>query len=115
MGVGPVTSFDQTTMWLIIIAVSVVTYALRVSFLFGIEYLGEFPQPLERLLVFFPIGVLSALIAPDLLLVDGTVAIGLGNLRLIAGTIALVVAWYSESILITVGVGMAMLYLLTAL
>lgn len=103
---------NQTTVWVVVVGVGVVTYLLRASFIFGIDYLGEFPPAIERLLPFFPIAILSALIAPNLLLVDGTVAVGLNNPRLVAGVVAFGVAWYTEDILATVGIGMLTLWAL---
>jgi hypothetical protein len=43
-----------------------------------------------RLLPFVPVAALTALTAPDLLLVNGGVELGLGNSRLWAGLVAIV-------------------------
>ena len=109
------TPFSTTAIWTVIVVVSLVTYGLRASFLFGIDYVEEFPPTVDRLVRFFPIAVLSALVAPSLLVVDGAVAVGPGNARLVAGLVAFGVAWYTESILATVGVGMVVLWALLAL
>ena len=107
------TDLAAAAIWTAIIAVSVVTYGLRASFLLGIDYIEAFPPTVNRLLTYFPIAVLSALVVPSLLVVDGGVAIGPGNARLLAGLVAVGVAWYTESILATVGVGMVVLWALT--
>lgn len=104
------TRLDSTTVWLVVAGVSVLTYALRASFLLSIEYVNGLPPTLERVLPFVPTAVLAGLIAPDLLVVDGALAIAIGNERLIAGAIAVGVAWYTENMLATVGVGMAALW-----
>lgn len=109
------TTMGQTTVWVVVVGVGVVTYLLRASFIFGIDYLGEFPPAIERLLPFFPIAILSALIAPNLLLVDGTITLGATNPRLVAGIVAFGVAWYTDSILATVGIGMLTLWTLLRL
>lgn len=108
------TPFTTTTIWTVIVAVSLLTYGLRASFLLGIDYLGEFPPAVDRLITFFPIAILSALVVPSLLFVDGSLAVGFENARLVAGLVAFGVAWYVESILATVGVGMAVFWVLIA-
>lgn len=105
-------SLADTTIWLVIAGVSVGTYALRGSFLLGIERIGDLPESVTRLLPFVPTAVLAALIAPRLLLADGSLAVSLGNERLLAGLVAVPVAWYTEDMLATVGVGMGALYVL---
>jgi branched-subunit amino acid transport protein len=90
--------------------VSVVTYLLRSVFLVGIEYVETVPTTVERLLEFFPIAVLSALIAPNLLVIEGSLSIA--NPRLAAGLVAFGVAWYTDNLFATVGVGMAVFWAL---
>lgn len=106
------TEFSQSTIWTVIVAVSVVTYVLRAFFLVGIGYFGSFPPTVERLLEFFPVAILSALIAPSLLVVDGSLTLAPSNPRLLAGLAAFGVAWYTENLLATVGTGMALLWVL---
>lgn len=108
------TAVTESTIWAVVVAVSLVTYGLRASFLFGIDYFEAFPPTVDRLLSFFPIGILSALVVPGLLFVDGTLVLAPGNARLVAGLVAFVVAWYTESLLATVGVGMGALWVLLA-
>lgn len=106
------TAGEVPNVWLIVVGVSLVTFALRASFLLGIDRLGGLPPTLERITPFVPPVVLAALVAPNLLLSGGTLAVGLGNERLIAGLLAFGVARYTENLLATVGVGMATLWLL---
>lgn len=98
--------------WLVIAGVSLVTFGLRSSFLLGIDHVGDLPPALERVTSFVPPVVLAALVAPNLFLSGGAVALGPGNERLVAGVVAFGVAWYTEDVLVTVGVGMAVLWLL---
>lgn len=109
------TTVSSTAIWTVVVAVSLVTYALRASFIFGIDYFEAFPPTVDRLLSFFPIGVLSALVVPGLLFVDGTLVLGPGNARLLAGLVAFGVAWLTDSLLATVGAGMVALWVLLAL
>lgn len=109
------TALTGAAIWTVIVVVSLLTYGLRASFIFGIDYFEAFPPAVDRLLAFFPIGILSALIVPGLLFVDGAVVLGPSNARLLAGLVAFGVAWYTESLLATVGTGMVALWVLLAL
>lgn len=104
------TDLSTSAVWLVIIGAGVVTYLLRVSFLLGIDYFQGFPPAIERVLPFFPIAILSALIAPNLLVVDGTLTVGTNNPHLIAGIAGLLAAWYTDNMLATVSVGMLTLW-----
>lgn len=103
-------ALDSTTVWVVVAGVAVVTYLLRASFLLGIDRLGELPPALERVLPFVPTAVLAALVAPNLFVPEGAIAIGPGNGRLVAGTVAFVVASRTGNMLATVGVGMGVLW-----
>jgi len=59
-----------------------------------------------------PAAVLSAIIAPELLMPGGTFNLSLGNERLLAGLVAVLVAWRTRNVLLTVGVGMGVLWVL---
>jgi len=102
-----VTAADATVAAAIALA-GLGTYALRASFLFLFEYLGTVPAHVETALGMVPAAVLSALVAPAVLAPDGAVAVA-GNGRLLAGTAAALVAWYTENILATIVVGLAVL------
>lgn len=106
------TALSTSMVWIVIVGAATVTYLLRVSFLLGIDYFEGFPPAVERVLPFFPIAILSGLVAPNLLVVDDTLSIGLNNPHLIAGVAALVAAWYAENMLVTVSVGMLTLWAL---
>lgn len=91
--------------WTAIVLAGAGTYAIRASFLFLFDRLGDIPPRLEMALGMVPAAVLSALVLPGLLTLDGQVAV-LDNERLVAGMLAGVVAWYTESILATIVVGL---------
>ncbi|MEF8840298.1 MAG: AzlD domain-containing protein [Haloarculaceae archaeon] len=106
------TTGQVANVWLLIVGVSLVTFGLRASFLLGIEGIDGLPPTLERVMPFVPTAVLAALVAPNVFLGGGAVAVGPGNARLVAGLLAFGVAWYTENMLATVGTGMAVLWLL---
>jgi len=98
----------DTVVWAAVLLAGIGTYAIRASFLFLFERLGGVPTRAETALGMVPAAVLSALVVPAVLAPDGAVRV-LGNDRLVAAAIAVVVAWYSESILATIVVGLVAL------
>jgi branched-subunit amino acid transport protein len=99
------------TIWLTMIAAGLITYAYRLSF---IQLLSrrKVPETLQRALRLVPPAVLTAIIFPELLLHDGSLNVGLHNFRLIAGIIAILVAWRTKNVVLTILVGMAALLLM---
>jgi branched chain amino acid efflux pump len=103
------------TLWLTVIAMGLVTFAIRLVPILALE---RFPIPprLRQALRFVPPAVLSAIILPELLYPQGgPFNPTLGNLRLIAGVIAIVVAWLTRNVLLTIVVGMGVLWILQAI
>lgn len=102
------------SIWLVFIFGGLLTYATRISFILLFDYI-ETPTWLRRALKFVPPAVLMALIFPELLLHKGALDISLGNLRLIAGSAAILVAWRTRNIWLTILIGMITIVLLDAL
>lgn len=100
--------------WLIMIAIGLVTYAIRLSFILLFGRL-EIPPGMRRALRFVPPAVLSAIIFPELLIRAGALDISLANARLLAGLLAVLVAWRTRNVLLTILAGMLGLYILQAL
>ena len=102
------------TVWIVIILMGAVTYGLRLSL---IALMGRFEVPplVSRGLRFVPPAVLSAIIVPELVQPTGALNLSLGNLRLVAGVLAIFVAWRTRNVLLTVGAGMAGLWLLQSI
>lgn len=100
--------------WLIIIAMGVVTFGIR---WLPIVLLGriEIPLVVQRALRFVPPAVLSAIVAPELLMPGGEFNLSPDNARLMAGLIATVVAWRTKNVLLTIAVGMIALWALGAI
>jgi branched-subunit amino acid transport protein len=98
--------------WLTIVLAGILTFLIRLSFIF---LLGRWQPPgwLGRALRFVPPAVLSAIIFPEVLMHGGELDLAVGNLRLWAALIAVLVAWRTRSVLLTIAAGMAGLYLLT--
>lgn len=98
-------------LWWTIVAVSIGTYLLRLSFIQMWQWL-RIPPLLMRALDYVPAAVLAGLVMPALLRPAGSIELSFDNLRLFAGIAALAVAWYSRSMLATLAVGMVVLWLL---
>jgi branched-subunit amino acid transport protein len=100
--------------WVTMFFAGLVTYAIRLSF---IQLLGkiELPLLLKRALRLVPPAVLTAIFFPELFLHSGTVDISLSNSRLLAGLLAILVAWRTKNAMLTILVGMVALYLFQAL
>ena len=96
---------------LIFILGGLLTFAMRFSFIYLLGR-AALPEALRRVLRFVPAAVLSALIAPELLMHSGASDLSLGNTRLIAGLLAVVVAWWTKNTLLTILVGVALLVVL---
>lgn len=107
------TDYGTLTLWLVILAAGVGTFLIRFSFIGLFGLLDNVPEVVERALRFVPAAVLAALVAPQLVLADGSVALSPANPRLLAGVVAVLVAWRTENIAATLGAGMVALWLLT--
>ena len=102
------------TLWLAVTGAGIITFALRLSF---IALLGriELPILLSRALRFVPAAVFTAVVVPLLFYVDGAVEVSLGNERLLAGLAAVLIAWRTRSVPLTLVGGMATLWALQAI
>jgi len=98
-------------LWLIFLAAGLLTYAMRLSF---ILLWGKIDVPawLKRALRFVPPAVLTAIFFPELFMPGGVLDLTPGNARLIAGTLAALVAWRTRNIVLTILVGMGALLLI---
>lgn len=101
-------------LWLVIIGMGIITYSIHLSMIVLLEKV-EIPTRLQQALHFVPLAVLSAIIFPELLQPGGHLDISLGNERLLAGLLAMVVAWRTQNVLWTIIVGMIALWLLQSL
>jgi branched-subunit amino acid transport protein len=98
------------TLWLLILGMALATYLLRASFLLLPARAGT-PPLLRRALRFVPAAVITAIWAPELFLQKGALYLSLGNERLLAGGLAILVAWRWRSTTATIVAGLAGLHL----
>jgi branched-subunit amino acid transport protein len=104
----------NASVWWIIAGGTAVTFLTRLSFI-ALLPADRLPPVLLRALRFVPPAVLAAIIAPGMFMPDGTLAVSLGNDRLIAGLLAAAVAIRTRNTWLTIGVGMLALWALAAI
>lgn len=98
--------------WLWVMAVGgLTTFLTRLSFI-ALEGKYSPPESFKRALPLVPIAALSTLIVPDLLLSQGALT-PLDNPRLLAGGIAVLVAWRWKNATLTIVTGFIALFLLS--
>jgi branched-subunit amino acid transport protein len=96
---------------LLVLGMALVTYTTRYSM---IVILGRWqvPRTVTLALTFVPVAAFAALIAPEILLRQGEIA--LVNARFFAGIAAILVAALTRHILLTIAVGMGTLWIVQA-
>ena len=97
--------------WIAIIAAGLLTYATRLSSIISFERM-EMPKTVERGLRFVPVAVLTAIFLPELVYLQQDLMISYRNPRLIAGLLAIVVAWRTKNVMYTILIGMLALWFL---
>ena len=97
--------------WLVFFLGGLLTFGMRFIFIY---LLGRFevPETMRRALRFVPPAVLSAIVVPELLIRSGQINLSWMNFRLLAGVVAVLVAWRTKNTLLTILAGMAALLLL---
>jgi branched-subunit amino acid transport protein len=95
---------DLTTRaWVVIVLGGLATFSIRSSFLLAARRLATVPGWANDALRMIPAAALAALVAPALLRPD--VAWQPLGPQALAGALALAVAWWTRSVLLTIGVG----------
>lgn len=97
--------------WLVILLGGLVTFGIRFSLIYLFGRL-EVPETMRKALHYVPPAVLSAIVFPELFIRDGALNVSLDNHRMLAGLVAILVAWFSKNTLITILAGMIALFLL---
>lgn len=99
--------------WLLFLAIGLGTFLQRFVFIYLFGKI-EMPAPLTRALRFVPAAALAALVFPALTHPAGHLDLSLHNARLLAGLGGALVAWKTRNVLLTILVGMALLWMLEA-
>ena len=102
----------MSEIWVVMLSIGVLTFLTRLSFIYMHEK-WQPPEVVTRALRFVPVAALTAIFIPEMALQNGELVLSLENIRLVAGIIAIVVAWRTKSALWTIGVGMVSFWMLT--
>lgn len=97
--------------WLVMLLGGLLTFLIRFSLIYLFGRL-EIPETMRRALRYVPPAVLSAIIFPELFFQNGALNLSLDNTRLMAGLVAILVAWFSRNTLVTIIAGLLALFLL---
>lgn len=97
--------------WLVMLLGGLITFLIRFSLIY---LFGRFriPETLGQALRYVPPAVLSAILVPELFFHEGALSLSLDNPRLLAGLVAILVAWITKNTLITILAGMLALFVL---
>jgi branched-subunit amino acid transport protein len=97
------------SIWLLFFAIGLGTFVLRFLFIYLFGKI-EMPDWLRRALRFVPAAALAALVFPALTHPSGHLDLSLQNFRLLAGLGGAIVAWRTRNVLLTILVGMVLLW-----
>lgn len=97
------------SVWLALAGMTVVTFALRASLLV-LPARIQLPPLLRRALRYVPAAVLTVIWAPELLLRSGSLNLATDNHRLLAGIVAIAVAWHFRRTFVTIAAGLLALH-----
>jgi branched-subunit amino acid transport protein len=100
--------------WILMILAGLATFATRLSMILLLERF-KMPDWFRRALRFVPVAVLSAIILPELVTRNDALDFSLRNPQLLSGALAILVAWRTRNVLLTILAGMAALLILQAL
>jgi branched-subunit amino acid transport protein len=101
----------NATLWFVFIILGILTFLTRLSFISLLDK-WQAPPLFQRAMRFVPVAVLTAIILPELVINNGALIPSPLNARLIAGGIAIFVAWNTKNTVLTILIGMLAFWLL---
>ena len=97
--------------WIVIVAVGVLNYLSRLSFI-AVFAKVEMPPLVARALRFVPAAMLMAIVLPAVVFTaPGTLSFSYTNPKIVAALVAALVAWRTRSAVATMTLGMATLWI----
>lgn len=100
-----------TSAWLVVAVAGSGTFAIRATLLFAARRFGAVPPRVREALRMIPPAALGALAIPAILRPGGG-ALDVADARFVAGLVALLVAWRTQSLLLTTAAGLALVTVL---
>lgn len=99
--------------WLVMVLAGLATFGTRLSFIYLLERMRV--PDWFRALRFVPAAVLSAIILPELVTRNSGLDLSWHNPQLLSGILAILVAWRTKNVILTIVAGMAALLVLQVL
>jgi branched-subunit amino acid transport protein len=90
--------------WQLIVAMALVTFATRYS-LIAVSSRVKLPSVVVSALQYVPPAVLTAIVVPAVLFPGGKLALGWGNARLVGAIATVLIAFWKQNLLLTIGGG----------
>jgi branched-subunit amino acid transport protein len=100
--------------WIIMIVTGLLNFAMRISMFSGL-FQGTIAPSLRSVLRFVPIAVLSAVIAAAVFIDPASGAASVHFPKVLAATLAAIVAWITQSVMATIAVGLSTIWIMGAL
>lgn len=91
--------------WFVMVGLGLLTFLTRLSFI-ALHNRWTPPELFRRALHFVPVAVLTAIVVPELIMHNGSLDLTPLNPRLIAGLVAIFVAWRWKNTVLTILSGM---------
>ncbi len=95
--------------WIVVLIIGVLTYLKRASFIIFLSN-WEMPKWMKKSLQFVPVTIFPALVAPLIFMTEGQIDINPANIKIWSGVITFIVAWRFRNLLISIVVGMLILW-----
>jgi branched-subunit amino acid transport protein len=99
------------SIWRVMVFAGLLTFGTRLSFILLLDRI-KVPDWFRRGLRFVPVAVLSAIILPELVTRNNALDLSLHNPQLYAGALAILVAWRTKNVLLTISIGMGALLII---
>jgi branched-subunit amino acid transport protein len=104
----------EVNIWVVMVVIGALTFLTRLSFI-ALAGRWEAPPLFRSALHFVPVAVLTAIVVPELVMHTGTLDVSFTNPRLLAGLIAILVAWRTRNTVLTIVIGMVAFWVLQAI
>jgi len=102
------------SIWLVMVLAGLATFGTRLSFIYTLDRM-RVPGWFQRALRFVPAAVLSAIILPELVTRNSGLDLSWHNPQLLSGILAILVAWRTKNVILTITAGMLALLILQVL
>lgn len=104
----------DVNIWAVMVSVGALTFLTRLSFI-ALAGRWDAPPLFRSALRFVPVAILTAIVVPELVMHTGTLDLTPTNPRLLAGVLAILVAWRTKNTVLTIVIGMAAFWVLQAI